>query len=208
MAGDSRMNIWDFFYLLGWTPWDSGITPPEIVSLVEGGRIPPGRALDLGCGTGTNVIYLKQHGFDVAGVDWSARAIAKARQKVKAAHVDIPLYIGNLLDTEHFPAAGPFDFVMDIGVMHIFDDTGRAHYAATLDRVTRSGSYHYAFGFKPGMAPRRGMLRHLRRGPRGMSADDIGRALEPHGFAVLEAHDAGIDANGVSRTGWFLSQKR
>ncbi len=202
------MNIWDIFYLLAWTPWDSGITPPEIVSLVEGGRIPPGRALDLGCGTGTNVIYLMQHGFDAVGVDGSARAIAKARKKLEAAHIKAPLYVADLLDTDHFPATGPFDFVMDIGVMHIFDDADRARYAATLDRVTQRGSYHYAFGFKRGMAPRRGLLRWIRGGPRGMNADDVRSALEPHGFKVLEAHDAGFDANSVSRTGWYLSQKQ
>ncbi len=202
------MNFWDIFYILGTTPWDSGITPPEIVSLLEGGRIPPGRALDLGCGTGTNVIYLKRHGFDAVGVDFSARAIAKARAKVRAAQLDIPLYVADLLDTSHFPADGPFDFVMDIGVMHIFDEAGRAKYAATLDRVTHSGSYHYTFGFKPGMAMRRGFFSWFRGGPRGIVADDVRRALEPHHFVLLEAHDAGITPEGVSRTGWYLSQKR
>ena len=202
------MNVWDLFYLLGWTPWDSGVTPPEIVSLVESGRIPPGRALDLGCGTGTNIIYLNQHGFEVVGVDWSARAVAKARKKLNAAHIKAPLFIADLLDTQRFPPNGSFDFVMDIGVMHIFDDTDRARYAATLDRVTHPGSYHYAFGFKRGMVPRRGLMRRFRQGPRGMSADDVKRTLEPFGFVVLEAHDAGIDANGVSRTGWYLSQKQ
>jgi len=202
------MNVWDLFYLFGWTPWDSGVTPPEIVSLVEGGRIPPGRALDLGCGTGTNVTYLKQHGFDVVGVDWSVRAIAKARKKLYAAHINADLFSADLLDAERFPARGPFDFVMDIGVMHTFDDTDRTRYTATLDRVTHSGSYHYAFGFKRGMVPRRGLMRRFRQGPRGMNADEVKRTLEPFGFVVLEAHDAGIDANGVSRTGWYLSQKR
>lgn len=137
------MNFWDILYMLGWTPWDSGITPPEIVSLVEGGRIAAGRALDLGCGTGTNVIYLKQHGFEAVGVDWSERAIAKARQKVRAAQLDIPLYVADILDSQHFPARGLFDFVYDIGVMHIFDEAGRARYAETVAQVARSGSYHY-----------------------------------------------------------------
>ncbi len=201
------MNLWDIFYIFGTTPWDTNITPPEIVSLVEGGRIPPGRALDLSCGTGTNVIYLKRHGFDAVGVDLSARAIAQAREKARAAQLDIPFYAADLLDTARFPAAGPFDFVMDIGVMHTFDEAGRATYAATLDRVTRSGSYHYAFGFKPGMA-RRSRWWRLLRPPIGMTATDVARALAPHGFALREAHDAGITPEGVSRTGWYLSQKR
>src|SRR5438477_11724098 len=102
------MNRWDLFYWLGMTPWDSGITPPEIVSLVEGGRIPPGRALDVGCGTGTNVIYLARHGFQTTGIDVSAQAIARARAKVLAAGVNARLERANLLDRAHMPVKGPF----------------------------------------------------------------------------------------------------
>ncbi len=74
----------------------------------------------------------------------------------------------------------------------------------------RNCAVHLTFGFKPGMTPRRrGLFRLLRqRGPHGLNADDVKRALEPVGFELLEAHDAGIDANGISRTGWYLSRKR
>jgi methyl halide transferase len=34
-----------------------------------------------GCGTGTNVIFLAQHGFNVLGVDISEVAVDKARAK-------------------------------------------------------------------------------------------------------------------------------
>ena len=38
-------------YASGDTPWDSGITPPEILELLD--ILPAGCALDLGCGSGT-----------------------------------------------------------------------------------------------------------------------------------------------------------
>ncbi len=39
-------------YRFGIKPWDSGIPPPELKELIEGPTArPPGRALDLGCGT-------------------------------------------------------------------------------------------------------------------------------------------------------------
>jgi SAM-dependent methyltransferase len=201
------MNRWDIYYLLRKTPWDSGVTPPEIVELVEGGRIPPGRALDVGCGTGTNVIYLAQHGFEAVGVDVSARAILQAQAKVRAAHITAQVFEANLLDREHFPVSGPFDFVMDIGVMHLFDEADRKRYAATVSRLLRSGGYHFTFGFKPGMARRRGFW-GLMAGPLGIVAADVERAMAPNGVVLLEAHDAGITPEGVSRTGWYLSRKQ
>ena len=46
-----------------------------MVELVEGGSLPPSRALDLGCGSGTNCIYLARHGWEVVGVDFSMQGI-------------------------------------------------------------------------------------------------------------------------------------
>ena len=49
-------------------PWDIG-PRDELVRLVENRSIQPGRAIDLGCGTGANAIFLAQYGFEVTGVD-------------------------------------------------------------------------------------------------------------------------------------------
>ena len=201
------MNRWDFFYWLGKTPWDSGITPPEIVGLVEGGRIPPGRALDVGCGTGTNIIYLAQHGFEAAGIDISVQAIARAKAKLRKAGVSAQVAVANLLDHAHLPVNGPFDFVMDIGVMHIFEEPDRRRYAATVAGLLRPGGYHFTFGFKPGMVRRRGFM-GVTAGPLGIAGSDVERAMTPYGVTLLEAHDAGITPEGVSRTGWYLSRKQ
>jgi SAM-dependent methyltransferase len=206
------MNRWDLYYWLGKTPWDTNITPPEIVNLIEGGddvpRILPGRAIDLGCGTGTNVLYLAQRGFEAVGVDVSAQAIERARRKAQVQNVNATFYVADLLDPENFPVSGPFDFVMDIGVMHIFDDAGRARYAATLNRLLRVGGYHYTFGFKRGLARKRHWLSYLFGSPpMGITADEVRHTLEPLGFQLLIARDAGLTPEGISRTGWYVSQK-
>ena len=48
---------------------------------MHAGRLPPGRAVDLGCGTGANAVFLAQHGFDVTGIDFAPAALAKASAK-------------------------------------------------------------------------------------------------------------------------------
>ncbi len=45
----------------------------------------PGRALDLGCGTGANSLMLNERGWQVTGVDWSSHAIELARQGAAGA---------------------------------------------------------------------------------------------------------------------------
>ena len=57
---------------------------------VDTGTIPPGRAIDLGCGAARNAIFLAQRGFDVDGVDYSRKAIDWAAERVEAAGVAVP----------------------------------------------------------------------------------------------------------------------
>lgn len=33
-------------------------------------HVPVGKALDLGCGEGRNMLYLAQNGFEVTGIEW------------------------------------------------------------------------------------------------------------------------------------------
>ncbi|NCC35358.1 MAG: methyltransferase domain-containing protein, partial [Chloroflexia bacterium] len=57
-------------------PWDLPLPPPEIVTLAA--TLPPGRALDLGCGVGRTCIHLAAAGWEVDGVDFVPEAITLA----------------------------------------------------------------------------------------------------------------------------------
>jgi SAM-dependent methyltransferase len=131
-------RVYERRYRRGSVPWDTGVTPPEVVEVIEGEDPPSGRALDLGCGTGTNVRYLAEHGFEVVGVDFSRLAIDRARTKLEGVP-GITLLEGDVTKLSGLGVAGPFDFVLDIGCFHGLPRRARIAYANEVARVTRSG---------------------------------------------------------------------
>ncbi|SMC22606.1 Methyltransferase domain-containing protein [Desulfacinum hydrothermale DSM 13146] len=138
---------WKFrwLYRRGKTPWDTQITPPEVMEFIQ--RTPPGRALDLGCGTGTNAITLARHGWDVTGVDFAPEAIEAARRKAARAGVGVTFHVSDVTDLSMLK--GPFDYVLDIGCLFILNDEKRRQYARNLDRLTAPGGCYMLYAWMP-----------------------------------------------------------
>jgi methylase of polypeptide subunit release factors len=81
--------VYRLIYRLGLIFWRRATPPAKLVTLVEGpSALPAGRALDLGCGTGTDTIYLATHGWTVTAVDMVPKALALARRDATAAGVE------------------------------------------------------------------------------------------------------------------------
>jgi len=130
--------LFELSYLFRRTPWDTGITPPELVAFLD--SHPPGRALDLGSGTGTNAITMTKRGWQVVGVDVSIIAIRRARKKARTASLSIAFYQEDV--TELGFLGEPFDLVLDIGCFHSLPLESRARYAAQLQRLVKpAGTY-------------------------------------------------------------------
>ncbi|MGI5153840.1 class I SAM-dependent methyltransferase [Microbispora sp. CA-102843] len=139
------------YYLAGKPPWDTGVTPPELVALIEGhDALPPGRALELGCGTGTNAVYLARHGWEVAAVDMIDRAIEQAREKVDAAGVAVRLLHGDATRLDELDAPGPYDLFFDLSCYCGIPPHRRDAYAAGLTRRAAPGARLLMFGYGPG----------------------------------------------------------
>ncbi|MDQ6876662.1 MAG: class I SAM-dependent methyltransferase [Candidatus Dormibacteraeota bacterium] len=131
-------------YLLGWKPWDSGMPPPELVEWVEGSRaLPPGRALDIGCGTGTNARYLLDHKWQVTGVDFVPRAVQAAKRKAPGA----TLLVGDVTKLAELGVSGPFDLMLDLGCFHSIPDSRRGAYLHEAARVAAPGATLLLFAF-------------------------------------------------------------
>ncbi len=132
-------NLWYFFH----PPWDSGISPPELLAFL--GNLPAGRAIDLGCGTGTNLITLARLGWQVTGVDYALRAIHEARKKMRLAGVAADLRVGDVTRLDGI--TGPFDLALDLGCFHGLTEPGRQAYLAQLDRILAPGGIWFLYAF-------------------------------------------------------------
>jgi SAM-dependent methyltransferase len=142
-----RRVSYAFAYRSGRTPWDTGITPPEVVELIDGpDAVPSGRALDLGCGTGTNVAYLARHGWTVVGVDASRRAI-DAAESATAGLPNATVVHGDVTRLGSLLVDGPFDLVLDIGCFHSIARHRRNDYAAGVGERTAAGATLFVFAF-------------------------------------------------------------
>jgi ubiquinone/menaquinone biosynthesis C-methylase UbiE len=170
-------------------PWDSGITPPELYSYIE--THPPGRAIDLGCGTGTNVLTLAQNGWQVTGVDFVPRAVALAKRKLKHAHLSANLRVRDVTRLDGI--AGPFDLALDIGCFHSLPD--KAAYLDELDRLLAPGGCWLLYGF---LSPASG---HARPGLEEATLT----LIHARGFSLLSRAD-GFDKR-ERPSAWFWFQR-
>jgi SAM-dependent methyltransferase len=62
---------------------------PNAHLIAEIGGLPPGRALDAGCGHGADTLWLAAHGWQVTAVDFSSSALAHGRSTADALGPDI-----------------------------------------------------------------------------------------------------------------------
>jgi methyl halide transferase len=131
---------WDTVYREGTPPWEIGRPAAELVRVLDENIIRPGTALELGCGTGADAIYLAQHGFEVTAVDGSAMAIERAR--VRAEHEDALLRLVQADALKFCLGAGQFDLVYDAGFYHYVRLVNLAGLLDVLWRVTRPGSFY------------------------------------------------------------------
>lgn len=191
----SRFSFW-LAYRRGFTPWDTGISPPELIAVVEGEKaLPPGKALDLGCGTGTNSMYLAQHGWDVSGVDFTARALQRASEKAARAGAQIKFYRGDVTRLDTLPLRGPFDLLLDLGCFHGLSPQGHAAYAQGVAALSKPGALLLLYAFVP---------RKMRGRMIGVTSDEVQAVFRP--MFTCEQIDWGSDAPGTG-SAWYTLRR-
>lgn len=170
---------WNAHYTAGELPWDTGEPDEHLVALVEQRQLEQGRALEVGCGTGTNALWLASRGLEVTALDLAPRAIERARDKAGSQVRSCRFAVSDFLADE--PPEGPFQLVFDRGCFHVFDQPAQqARFAARVAAALAPGGIWLSL-----IGSTEGPAREF--GPPRRSARDVLNALEP-ALALLDLH--------------------
>ncbi len=168
-------------------PWDTGRPDDHLVKLVESGVVKPCKALEVGCGTGTNSIWLAEQGFEVLGVDLAEEAVGKARVKLGDRKLNCQFQAMDFLHGHALP--GGFGFVFDRGCFHVFDlDSERDAFARNVAAQLAPGGIWFSLIGSTEGAPRE-------VGPPRRTAREVVLALEPH-LEIVELRSTVFDSPG------------
>ena len=192
------MNPYPLLYRLGITPWNRDAVPTRVVEVVNE-RSSGGRALDLGCGTGRDSVYLAERGWAVTGIDGVKQAIEAARERSQGAGVAVNWILGDVTQLETLGLGDGFDFVLDRGCFHGLSDRERERCAQGVTGLTEPGARLLLFAFQP---------RRLGLGPRGITAEDVQAKFGPTWDVVSVTPDTDLDRIppwlGNAQPTWYL----
>jgi ubiquinone/menaquinone biosynthesis C-methylase UbiE len=186
-----RRLLFQYWYFSS-PPWDTGISPPELHEFIE--THPPGRAIDIGCGTGTNVITLAKAGWRVTGLDFAPRAIKLARQKIRQAGVSAQVQVNDA--TTLSGISGPFDLALDRGCLHGIPKAEQAKYLDQMERILAPGGFWLLYSFLRSSTDLSGP---------GLDEADLNRISTR--FTILSRRD-GFDTARGRTSAWFLFQNK
>lgn len=119
-------------------PWDTGQPSTELQRVLRAHAIHPCRALDVGCGTGSNSVWLAQQGFEVTGFDVAPLAIEQANARARSADVSANFLVADVLDLPDL--GGPFAFFFDRGCYHAVRRDAPNQYAPAIARQLAPGA--------------------------------------------------------------------
>jgi len=181
----ARFNL----HYLGNPRWDTGMTPPEVTEFLRTHK--PGRALDLGCGTGTNLLTLAQAGWRVTGVEFALIAWRRARGKLRGQAGLEGIHMGSVAEIDYLQP--PFDLILDIGCFHSLPPDEKGKYRRQIDRLLAPGGTYLLYGFQK--TPER---------PRGLTDENLADFRE---FLEIKQRQDGTD-HGRRPSVWLEFAKK
>jgi SAM-dependent methyltransferase len=163
------MPPYRLMYRVGLAPWEWRDVDETWQPLLSTG-VAPGRALDIGCGTGRDAVYLTKHGWKVTAIDFAEEALAKARDRATQEGAEIEWIHGDVGRIGELGLEPGYDLLYDFGCIQGLPDTARQGAATGVTRLAAPGATLLMFAFKVNRNP---ML------PRGMGQAELVSLLGP-----------------------------
>lgn len=183
--------MFGLFYALGFTPWDGHPLSPSLTALIECG-LPPGRALDIGCGTGDNAIYLADHGWQVTGIDYVDAPLREARSKAGGRTATFTKADVTQLSSASLGPA--FDLILDSGCLHGTSSTDRDAYVREVTAVAAPDARLLIVAFAPGAT----------FGVPGISSAEVERRFSGGWTPITQGDEPGIDRGATVTARHYL----
>ncbi len=172
----SEKESFDKRYESGITPWELERPDSNLIEVIKNKKIHPCKALDIGCGTGSNAVWLAQNGFDIHGTDFSELAIEKAEKKAGKENLNIPFIVKDFLTKDLI--GSDFEFIFDRGCFHSIEQAeDRRVFARNVSCHLKEEGLWFSLIGNADAGPRK-------EGPPVRSALDIVLAVEPY-FEIL-----------------------
>ncbi len=142
MVEKGKRSDWEERYIdtpLDEIPWELGRPKDVVVELMESGLISKkgSRVLDIGCGAGSNTVFISGAGYNVIGLDFAALALKHSVKLAEDNSFEIPF---TAADAAALPfRASVFDLIIDLGCFHCMAEERRGDYIEEVSRVIRPG---------------------------------------------------------------------
>jgi SAM-dependent methyltransferase len=171
-------------YRFGLVPWERRDVEESWKLLFDQPDAPaPGRALDVGCGSGRDAVYLARRGWQVTAVDFVDEALAKAKERAAEAGAPVQWVKGDVGKLGELGLDPGYTLLYDFGCLHGLPDDARRGAAAGLNQLAAPGATLLLGAFMRG---RRVVL------PTGMDQEEI-VALLGDGWQLEEVR-SGVSA--------------
>jgi cyclopropane fatty-acyl-phospholipid synthase-like methyltransferase len=158
-------------YRVGFMPWDTGTIPRPLAEFVQSDSAQPtARALDIGCGTGTQSVYLAKHGWDVTGIDEIERPLRLARERARAAGVEVDWRQADAANLEGAGLKPGFALVLDRGCFHGLSPAQRRGFVHGVTALSTPDATLLLMTFARNRVP---------GGPSGADRGDVERDFSP-----------------------------
>lgn len=183
-------------------PWDIGTPAPELQEAFAELDMHGHPVLEIGCGTGTNAVWMAQQKCSVVATDVSPTAIELAKEKAAAAEADIKFAVADIIEAAPVPSAS-VDFVFDRGVFHVMSEEKRQLFAERVAESLRAG------GFWLCLAGSKDEVReNPDQGPPQLSALEVISPIEKR-FEIYRLERSSFSLpNGARHVSWIALMKK